>query len=254
MSIETHFFDWSHAADTADPRFHSCSPNLVVLGQHLGQRFGMVDNGCYVHRPIRGGLSPSVHWWGAATDRNYPDRVVAKNTIIPYLIDNSHEFHVQAIHDYFGSRIWRAGRTSKVAEAHTTWWKTNTTAAGMGESWATYFHIETNETGWFDATSISERLGLAPPPVDPPPIPPSGVSTVFPRTIKPGDQGPDVAFVQTVIRAPGAVAGSKSIIVDGSYGPATVNAVKNIQGAFGLGQDGIIGPKTQARFLMLANA
>lgn len=255
MTIETHFFDWSNAADTTDPRFNICSPNLVVVGHYLGLRFAMADLGCYQQRPIRGGTTPSVHWWGAAIDRRYPDRLVAKTQIIPFLIDNSHELHVQAIHDYFGSRIWRAGRTSNRADAHTLWWKTNTTADGMGDPWATYFHIETNDTGWFDAGSVSERLGFNPPPADPPPpIPPSGVNTVFPRTIKPGDEGPDVAFIQTVIHAPGSVSGSKSIIVDGVYGPQTVNAVKNIQGAFGLGQDGIIGPKTQARFLILANS
>lgn len=252
MTVETHFFDWARQVDTGDPRFHTCSPNLVCLHQYMAQRFGMTDSGCYVQRPIRGGLDPSVHWWGAARDLRYPNRLVAKTEILPFLIANSHQLHVQAIHDYFGSRIWRAGRTSNVADATTLWWKTNTTADGMGESWATYFHIETTDTGWFDSVSIGQRLGFNPPPVDPPP--PSGVSTVFSRTIRPGDEGSDVALVQTVIRAPGAVAGTKSIIVDGVYGPQTVQAVKNIQAYTGLVADGIIGPKTQARFLILANS
>jgi hypothetical protein len=254
MSVETHFYNWGLLADPATPKYHTCSPNLICLGNYLGKRFAMTNNGCYGQRPIRGGTTPSVHWWGAATDRNYPDRLTAKNVIIPFLIDNSHELHVQAIHDYFGSRIWRAGRTSSVADAHTSWWKTNTTAEGMGDAWATYFHIETNPEGWGDAVDISARLGLAPPPVNPPPLPPSGVAIVFPRVIKPGMEGPDVAMVQTVIRAPGAVGGSKTIIVDGKYGAQTVTAVKNIQTAFKLTPDGIIGPQTQAVFIQLANS
>lgn len=253
MAIETRYFNWSRDADPQDPRYTTCSPNLVCLGQYLGQRFGMTNNGCYQQRPIRGGLNPSVHWWGAATDRNYPDRLRAKNEIIPFLIDNSRELHLQSIHDYFGSRIWHAGRTPNISEAHTLWWKTNTTAEGMGDSWATYFHLETNDVGWPDAVPISQRLGLTPPPPVPPTLPPSGVSTVFPRTMRKGDTGPDVGTLQTILRLPGSPSGDKNIVVDGSFGTQTENAVKAFQRLFGLGDDGIVGPKTQAKLLEVAN-
>lgn len=254
MSVETVYFNWSRDGDPNDPQYQTCSPNLVCLGQYLGQRFSMTDNGCFQHRPIRGGVAPSVHWWGAATDRNYPDRLIAKTQILDFLIDQSKELHVQSIHDYFGSRIWHAGRTDKISEAHTAWWKTNTTADGMGQSWATYFHIETNPGGWHDSVPIVQRLGLVTPPTTQPTLPPSGVSIVFPRVLKVGDEGADVAVAQTVLRLPGSPSGNKSIVVDGRFGAQTANAVKAFQRLFGLTDDGIIGPKTAAKMVQVANS
>lgn len=248
MTIETEFFDWSQKAD--DPAYNRCSPNLTLVGQYLGQRFGMWNNGCYVERDIVGGEVPSAHSHGAATDRNYPDRLIAKQQIIPFLIDKSAEFRIQAIHDYYGSRIWRAGRTQNVADAHTLWWKPNS-GPNMGEPWATYLHLETTKSGWGDTTAILVRLGSTDP--VPPPIPPSGAA-VFTRTIRPGDEGADVAFVQTVWRAPGAPTGAKQIVVDGKNGSITVARTKEVQKASGLEADGIIGPKTQAVIMKLANS
>lgn len=242
------FFNWSLKAE--DPAYDRCSPNLTLVKQFLGTRFGMWNNGCYAERDIRGGSIPSAHSHGAAIDQNYPDRVSAKSQIIPFLIDNSDELGIQAIHDYVGSRIWRAGRTKNPADAHTIWWKPNTTAAGMGDPNAKYLHIETTKTDWGRITAISVRLGTTDP--VPEPIPPSGAA-VFTRTIKPGDEGADVAFVQTVWRAPGAATGDKTIVVDGRNGPITVARTKLVQQASGLTADGIIGPKTQAVVMRLAN-
>lgn len=77
---------------------------------------------------------------------------------------------------------------------------------------------------------------------------------MFTRTLKKGDTGPDVAFIQTVIRAPGSPNGNKQIVVDGNFGTQTETAVKNIQTFTHLTADGIVGPQTQAVFLQLANA
>lgn len=248
MTVGTEFFLWSAKSD--DPAFNSCSPNLTLIGNYMGQRFGTWFNGCFVERNIRGGEVPSAHSHGAATDRNYPDRLIARTQLIPFLIDNSKELHIQAIHDYFGSRIWKAGRTSNIGDAHTSWWKPNT-GPNMGESWATYIHIETTLRGWGDQTPILVRLGSTDP--VPPPTPPSGAA-VFTRTIRPGDEGADVAFVQTVWRAPGAATGAKNIVVDGKNGAQTVNRTKEVQKASGLTADGIIGPQTQAVIMRLANS
>lgn len=255
MGIETHFDNWQLHQPAEDVRYDSCSPNLLQLGVYLGKRWQMTNNGCYVERDVRGGELPSSHSHGAATDRTYVDRLIAATQIIRWLIDNSKELHLQAIHDYFGCRIWRAGRTSSIADAHTTWWKTQEPdpVNGMGQSWAKWLHLETTEDGWPDSSSIASRVGEAPP-VNPTPIPPGAITTVFTRTIRPGDSGPDVAFIQTVIHAPGSPTGNKSIIVDGKYGAQTVQAVKNIQAFTNLAADGIIGPKTQAVFLQLANS
>lgn len=250
VAFETDFDNWQQHLPLDDPRYNSCSPNLTQLKWELARQFHMTNNGCYAERDIRAGTLPSSHSHGAAIDENYPDRIAALTVIIPWLINNSKELHLQAIHDYYGSRIWRAGRTSSTADAHSAWWKAQTPnpATGMGQQWALYFHLETNEEGWGDNTPISTRLSP-----DPPTVPISG-ALVFTRTIKPGDEGADVAFVQVVIRAPGAVAGTKSIVADGRYGPQTVTAVKNIQKVFGLVDDGLIGPKTQAAFMKLANS
>jgi hypothetical protein len=256
MAIEVTFHNWQTHQPEDDARYDRCSPNLVALGTDLGKRFQMTNNGCYIERDIRSGSSPSSHSHGAATDRNWPDRLIAVSKILPFLIDNSRELHVQAIHDYFGCRIWRAGRTSNIGEAHTLWWRKQTpSSSGMGQSWARWFHIETTESGWADSRPITDRLGgVVLPPPDPTPVPPGGISVVFTRTIKPGDSGPDVGFVQTVLRAPGSPTGNKLIIVDGKYGPQSVQAVKNVQAFTGLVADGIIGPRTQAKFMELANS
>lgn len=262
MSIETTFNNWQLHVPADDPRYNRCSPNLVALGWEMGRRWGVTDLGCYSERDIRAGSLPSSHSHGAARDLRYGEgnRPLALSQIIPWLINWSRELHVQAIHDYYGSRIWRAGRTSNTAEAHWAWWRTQpvSPSTGMGQPWALYFHIETNSYGWPDGSPVAERLGAgSPPPTNPPdpvPVPPVGGEHVFNRIIKPGDTGADVAFVQVVIRAPGSATGNKDIVADGVYGPQTVQAVKNIQAFTGLVADGLIGPKTQAVFLQLANS
>lgn len=262
MSIETVFNNWQLHVPADDPKFNRCSPNLIAVGWEMARRWGMTDMGCYVERDVRNGTLPSSHSHGAARDLRYGEgrRALALNQIIPWLINYSRELHIQAIHDYFGSRIWRAGRTANKADAHSAWWKPQpvSPATGMGQPWALYFHIETTEYGWPDSTPAAARLGAgSPPPTTPPdpiPVPPIGGEYVFNRVIKPGDTGPDVAFIQVVLRAPGSATGNKDIVADGKYGAQTVQAVQNVQKFTGLEPDGLIGPKTQAVFLTLANS
>lgn len=63
-----------------------------------------------------------------------------------------------------------------------------------------------------------------------------------PETIRQGSRGDLVTWVQTVARDKA----SQDITVDGIFGPATTNAVKNIQRVFKLTPDGIVGPATWA--------
>lgn len=244
MTVATEFFNWSLKAE--DPAFDRCSPNLIALKYELARRFQMTNNGCYSERDIRNGDLPSAHSHGAAIDENYVDRIDAKQLIIPWLVANSQELGVQAVHDYFGSRVWRAGRTDG-----SDGWRAQTPspATGFGQSWALYLHIETNMTKWGSSIPIALRLGTS----VPAPLPPSGAS-VFTRTIKPGDEGPDVACVQIGIHAPGNPAGNKNILVDGKYGAQTVTAVKAMQQWWGLTPDGYVGPQTQAKFMVLFNS
>jgi peptidoglycan hydrolase-like protein with peptidoglycan-binding domain len=226
-----------------------------MVGRELARRWGMNDIGCYAERDVRAGDLPSSHSHGAAIDRGYntAGRVVARSEIMPWLVTNSKELHVDAIHDYFGCRIWRAGRTNNPAEAPTTWWKTQPVSpvTGMGQSWATYLHIETTESGWIDTTPIPERLGVVVPP--PVPIPQPGGTFVH-QIIRKGDVNADVYGLQVVLRAPGAPGGVKNLTADGIFGSQTETALKNIQAFTGLTADGICGPKTWAVIDMLANS
>lgn len=58
--------------------------------------------------------------------------------------------------------------------------------------------------------------------------------------LKQGSTGQLVRDVQTVLRD----RAGQQIAVDGQFGPATGNAVKNLQRFFGLSVDGIVGPQT----------
>lgn len=186
--IATEFVNWQEHQPVDDSRFARCSPNLEALRAHMVPRFGLINLGCYAARPIRGGTAPSSHAFGAAIDLRYirtmvvpystadlaehaARRQLALEQIIPFLIDNSFELRIQAIHDYVGQRIWRAGRTTNTADAHTRWWlKQNKSNEGMGQLWAGWLHIETNLSGWSDGRPVVSRL---PTPATPVPATPA---------------------------------------------------------------------------------
>lgn len=60
-------------------------------------------------------------------------------------------------------------------------------------------------------------------------------------TLRPGMTGGAVSALQTALN----VYGGASLVVDGSYGPATTAAVRSFQASKGLSQDGIAGPASQ---------
>lgn len=157
--IATEYFDWSSLADTAE--YNRCSPNLLSLSVWAIDVWSLEWLGCYGERPVRGGERPSPHSHGAAVDLGYGPgadrRELAVDMIIPTLIRNSEPLHVQRICDYIGRRIWTAGRTAALADAETRWWKPNKTAAGMGQRWATYLHVEVNRSGWDDTAPLEGR-------------------------------------------------------------------------------------------------
>lgn len=59
-------------------------------------------------------------------------------------------------------------------------------------------------------------------------------------TLTPGSSGPEVKRLQRALARLGYSSGR----IDGSYGPATVNALKRFQQANSLQPDGVLGPKT----------
>lgn len=61
-----------------------------------------------------------------------------------------------------------------------------------------------------------------------------------PATLKQGSKGDAVKGLQSALKARGYEFGA----VDGVFGPATTEAVKQFQREFGLDADGIVGPNT----------
>ena len=72
------------------------------------------------------------------------------------------------------------------------------------------------------------RIAAAPPPP--------------PATVRQGSKGAAVRALQTRLVA----AGYKSLVVDGTFGPATLKAVRAFQKKKGLTVDGVVGPRTWA--------
>lgn len=60
-------------------------------------------------------------------------------------------------------------------------------------------------------------------------------------TLRKGDSGPDVVYLQTLLCDVG-----ETLTVDGKFGTKTENAVKAFQRLYGLTVDGVVGPKTWA--------
>lgn len=241
MTVNQSYTNWQVHSPAPDQRYSHCSPNLVAIFDAMAKRWGCTDIGCYGWRPIRGGTAPSSHGFGAARDIRYDHvgRYVALNTILPYLIGHSLELHISAIHDYVGSRIWHAGRG----------WKAHAPGQGFGEAWATYFHIETTEAGWHDNTPVLNRTGISP--VPPGPVPPAPTPGGFVHaTIKLGDQNADVYAMQMFCKK---YANNTDIVIDGKFGQITDTAVRMVQTIFGLGVDGVAGPKTWAAVDTFAN-
>lgn len=91
---------------------------------------------------------------------------------------------------------------------------------------------------------------VPPPPVDPPVQPPSQgiVMQITSRTLVEGSVGNDVKFFQRLLND---ISG-QGLTLDGNYGPATTQAVKNWQGFFSLSVDGKLGPNTQKSIIEIA--
>jgi Putative peptidoglycan binding domain len=246
VTVATEYYNWQVHKPAPDPRYNHCSPNLVAIYDEMGKRWGCTSLGCYGWRPIRGGTEPSSHGFGAAYDIRYFEagRAVAISEIIPWLIENSAELHISAIHDYFGCRIWHADRQEWRAQ-------TPNTTTGMGQKWAVYFHIETNLSGWDDNTPVPNRGDVIIP--DPVPIPNPDPSTggFVHTTVQKGSTGEAVFTVQMFLRK---YAGNTDVVADGQFGSITEQGVMAIQAWYGLKADGVVGPVTWNKINAVVNS
>lgn len=255
--IGTDFHNWQDGRAPGAP-FDRYSPNLIEVDRFLDHSWPALEwkgSGFNVRRAKNDDPTPewSSHAFGAAKDRRYARlgraRLLAE--VIPALIEHSAELHVQAIHDYVGARIWRAGRTSKISDASSSWWKPQrpSTGSGMGQPSSLWIHIETTLAGWGDSTPFASRLGTTPPPATTPTPTPGGV--FMHETIRFGDVSADVFSAQLILRLK---AGRRDVKADGKFGPITDRAIRDFQSSAGLKVDGIVGPVTWRAFDALANA
>jgi len=141
------FYNWQHGTRVDEARFRKASPNLGVLKGEVMKRWGGTSLGLLSKRTIRGGSDLSSHFFGAAWDWRYPSRAKGLE-VIKFIVANSEELGVQAIHDYVGSTIWRAGRG---------WKKQSADSSGMGQKWATWIHVETTKSDWGNSKSFAAR-------------------------------------------------------------------------------------------------
>lgn len=171
----TDFYNWQAAPAAALKLFNKNSPNLVLIKGHVLGKFGGADLGMYGVRDIHGGTSYSSHAFGAAWDWSYRGLYDNKNVqagkdvaklVSQYLIDNSEELGIQAIHDYISCRIWRANRAT---DANQGWKVQAKDGNGMGQAWGNWLHIEVTRNDWWLNTPIEQRFPAAPTPEPTPP-------------------------------------------------------------------------------------
>lgn len=248
------FNNWQRDTGWDRAPYNRASPNLVSLLAYLIDRWGGASLGIHGDRPIRGGQSPSSHafgaaldWrWGAHPDVHFPNgslgRAVIDNEVLPFLIDNSEQLGVQAIHDQ--GRIWRPTRTPR--------WKPYDTGYGP------WLHIETSKEKWGDGRPVPERISVPePPPVVPPPSPGfdpvNGHYSLYPLNPNKNTIGPRQNTAGTItlrgdlVRYFQGVAknqASQNVTVDGWFGPQTEAAARNLQAFFKLQVDGYVGSGT----------
>ena len=69
------------------------------------------------------------------------------------------------------------------------------------------------------------------------------------RTLRKGDSGKDVVFLQVALNKHLTDTGHPLIVADGDFGPLTDTATRAFQRFHGLAEDGVVGPETWARVL-----
>lgn len=248
------FFDWQNGGlPPGVAPYNRFSPNLVAVRQELALRFGGTFLGGYGVRPVRNGTKPSSHGFGAAFDHRIEPRARLLEAI-DWLIKNHVKLGVQAIHDYVGCRIWHANRyPGQPAE---TWWRPQrpNPANGMGQSWATYVHVETDRGNWANSTPVHLRDVTSTTPSAVLFDPAKGVWGLYPLnknkltirevTLAAATEEAEnlCLYLQGVLR----LKASQNIKVDGDFGSSTGDAVQRFQTFLGLKPDRVVGPVTWA--------
>lgn len=250
MTVNKAFYNWvTSGLEPGAAPYNRCAPALDSILNYLVATYGGKSLGCFGVKEIPGKDLPSAHSFGAALDWRYkdpgPGRRKITSEVIPFLIENSKELEIQAIHDYFGSRIWRANRSGDDAGG----WRDQpaSTSTGMGQKWAHWLHLEVTRAGWADGRTVPEKLGIAPPPPPPSPFDPANgkfgawPSRVNKPTIRRGANGDAVKYLQGVLRKC-----RYQVTVDGVFAAETDDRLRRFQRQNKLTVDGVCGPRTWA--------
>jgi hypothetical protein len=254
MTVATEFFNWQTSGlNHLKSPWNRCAPALMSLDEYLKAKWGGAHLGCHHDRNIKNTTVISSHAFGAALDWRYESPGIGRrrmlDEVIPFLIENSAELGVQAIHDYFGSRIWRCNRANDVNGG----WREQPKVGPMGQSWAKWIHIEVNRTQWKDGRPVAEKVVVDKPVIWPPFNPEKGEFGLYPLNpnkprLQRNSTGDAVRYLQGVLRK-----NRYQIAVDGSFGPQTRDRVIRFQRANGLLTDGIVGNKTWAKIDQASN-
>ena len=230
------------------------------------------NNGSWGVRAKRGKADPSIHGTGRAFDiswrkmpngkgsGNYADAV----KVMDLLVEHADLLGIEAVFDYYPAphgRGWKCDRDA---------WQVYDKKAFAGAPGGDWIHVEVSpavadDPGHFQKAFESIFSGEAKPapaaapapvvkqpaaaPVEPAPAATSGPA--FSRTVKAGSRGDVVRSVQQRLADLGAKnsAGTRPLVVDGKFGPATEQRVREFQAANQPQAgpvDGIVGPKTWA--------
>ena len=259
MTVQTNFISWQTSPKQPDPK--ACSPCCGSWWQYLRVHWGGQHLGCYVRRPIVGGTALSSHGSGAAIDWRYESPGVGRQRMLdetmPWLIGNSKELGLQAIHDYAGKRIWRPPGTSGRPPTPGAGWKSST---GPQMNYANkWLHLEVHPARWSDGRTVDEMLGTSPePPTPEPPTPeppPSGGTFTLElqkTELTPANRAQtrgngDVYLFQQIAAGMYKQSGNEDLNVgkpDGDYGDRSQKACRVMQALCGLKQDAECGPAT----------
>lgn len=230
MTVQTEFFDYQDHS----PQYSEASPNLNAIYAYLRKEFGGWSLGIYNRRRVGGPTSSwSTHASGAALDYRYaahsslpdikfPGRTRLVNRILPFLVNNSLELGIQAIHDYDGLRTWRPPGTSGRPINGDGW---RNSSGGDWQRGNTWIHIEVHPNSWGDDSPVENRIGGSKP--EPKPRMRTMTTVNLPDQIKRGDHRR-----RTVIHVQKMVNWAHREYVlkpDGDYGPKTEEKVRNLQ-------------------------
>lgn len=221
-TIPTQFTNWQQKPESELLVFNRLSPSLALIRDYCVAQYHVADIGGYGVRTVRLGTALSSHAFGAANDLSYRGFAVGTDSVavtkrrlgiapmIAWLVNNSGELGVSAVHDYLNCRIWRPNRDPSV---YPDGWKQQTPdAAGMGQTWADWLHVEVPESRWYDTTPIASRLGAATP------------APAWP-SIGLGSSSPLVAALQTILRERASQDVGAS---DGKWGVRTQSGWNNV--------------------------